>query len=248
MKDILDDPTDEEDDYPSPESNSTTSTKPQSHQMFIFGYSSTIVHLRILYPPLNQFPLYWKIYLENVDPLIRILHRGMTDKLMKATTENLENVSKGTEALMFAIFFSVVTSLSPEDCQAILSIDKDIGLRRFRFACEQALAKAGFLDTQEMTVLQAFALFLVTVRRHDDSRFVWTMVGLLIRIATSLGLHRDGEQFGLAPYDTEMRRRVWWQVCVIGMFSIPLIYRQLVLTLFDRHPCIRRSRHGSFHY
>ena len=219
MRDILDDPTDDEDDYPTPESSSNSSSVRQNHQTFIFGYSSTLVNLRILYPPLDQFQTYWKIYLENVDPLIRLLHRGVTDKLMKCTMENIDNLNKGTEALMFAIFFAVITSLSPEDCQTLLSIDKDIGLRRFRFACEQALAKAGFLETQEMMVLQAFTLFLVTVRRHDDSRFVWTMTGLLVRIATSMGIHRDGAQFGLAPFETEMRRRLWWQVCTIGILT-----------------------------
>lgn len=31
------------------------------------------------------------------------------------------------------------------------------------------------------------------------------------------GLHRDGEKFGLSPYDTEMRRRLWWQICVLDV-------------------------------
>lgn len=34
---------------------------------------------------------------------------------------------------------------------------------------------------------------------------------------TSLGLHRDGEKFGLSPYNTEMRRRLWWQICVLDV-------------------------------
>lgn len=67
-----------------------------------------------------------------------------------------------------------------------------------------------------MTV-QAFVLFLVCVRRHDDTRFVWALTGLAIRIAQSLGLHRDGTKFGLSPFDTEMRRRLWWQVCILDV-------------------------------
>jgi hypothetical protein len=60
-------------------------------------------------------------------------------------------------------------------------------------------------------------LFLICVRKHDDTRFVWTMTGLAIRIAQSLGLHRDGSKFGLSPFDTEMRRRLWWQVCIVDV-------------------------------
>ena len=55
------------------------------------------------------------------------------------------------------------------------------------------------------------------MRRHDDTRFVWTLTGLAIRIAQSLGLHRDGTTFNLSPYEVELRRRLWWHVCVIDM-------------------------------
>ena len=44
------------------------------------------------------------------------------------------------------------------------------------------------------------------------TRNVWMLTGLLIRLAQSLGLQRDGEQFGLSPFETEMRRRLWWQI------------------------------------
>lgn len=38
------------------------------------------------------------------------------------------------------------------------------------------------------------------------------MSGVCIRIAQKMGLHRDGESLGLSPYETEMRRRVWWHI------------------------------------
>jgi hypothetical protein len=41
------------------------------------------------------------------------------------------------------------------------------------------------------------------------------MTGLAIRLAKALGYHRDGTKLGLSPYDTEMRRRVWWQICLL---------------------------------
>ncbi len=30
-----------------------------------------------------------------------------------------------------------------------------------------------------------------------------------------MGLHRDGELLGLPPFETEMRRRIWWQIILI---------------------------------
>lgn len=41
------------------------------------------------------------------------------------------------------------------------------------------------------------------------------MIGIAVRVATHLGLHRDGAQLGLFPFETEQRRRLWWQLIVL---------------------------------
>lgn len=45
-----------------------------------------------------------------------------------------------------------------------------------------------------------------------DSPSLWVMLGTAIRLAQAQGLHRDGAALGLSPFDTEMRRRLWWYV------------------------------------
>ena len=214
MRDILDDPTDDEDDYPSPGSGSAALA---NHQGFIFNFSSTIVTLRDFHPPAKQIATYWQIYKENVDPLIKIFHRPSTEKLLAEASQNIDHVSKPMEVMMFSIYFAVITSLSDIECITIFGVEKHATIERYRFAFEQAMARASFLSTQEIVVLQSFTLFLTCVRRLDDSRYVWTLTGLVIRIAQSLGIHRDGQQFGLSPFETEMRRRLWWQICSLDV-------------------------------
>lgn len=93
-------------------------------------------------------------------------------------------------------------------------------ITQYRFALEQALAKAEFITSPELVVLQAFILFLVLVRRHDDTRFCWTLTGLAIRIGQSMGLHRDGTFLpGLTPLEIEMRRRLFWALCILDLRS-----------------------------
>jgi hypothetical protein len=36
------------------------------------------------------------------------------------------------------------------------------------------------------------------------------MIGMAVRIAQRMGLHRDPEGYGLPPYEVEQRRRLWW--------------------------------------
>jgi hypothetical protein len=40
-------------------------------------------------------------------------------------------------------------------------------------------------------------------------------MGSAMRMAQSQGLHRDGTQFGLSPFEVEMRRRLWWYVVTL---------------------------------
>lgn len=218
MRDILDDPSEEEDDYPSPSSGSISSASANG-QGFLFNFSSTVHSLRNFHPPARQIPIYWEIFKENVDPVLRILHRPMTEKTVAEAARNLDHLSKTMESTMFAIYYAVVTATEPADCVTRLGFDKEAGLKKYRFAFEQSLARANLLSTQEVELLQVFTLFLSCARRSDDTRYVWTLTGLLIRLATALGLHRDGSHFDLSPYDTEMRRRTWWHICNLDVRS-----------------------------
>ena len=51
-----------------------------------------------------------------------------------------------------------------------------------------------------------------SARANDDSQYVWTMTSLAIRMGHSLGLHRENSRPGLTIFQTEMRRRLWWQL------------------------------------
>ena len=89
---------------------------------------------------------------------------------------------------------------------------------KYRLGLEHALANADFLNVPDIVLVQAFALFLGLVRRHDSPRFVWMMTGLVIRMAQYLGLQRDGTHFEhLTPFEIEMRRRVWWAVYTLDL-------------------------------
>ena len=92
-------------------------------------------------------------------------------------------------------------------------------MAQYRFAVEQALAKANFLNTSDILVLQAMTLFLFVVRPHDDGRYCWSLVGLLVRLAQGMGLHRDGSNFDLPPLEVEIRRRVWWGIVTLDLRS-----------------------------
>jgi Fungal specific transcription factor domain len=215
MRDILDAPSSGDEEEISSPDQSIPSSSSMSHQGFIFGYSSMKTTLRNLHPSPSQLFGLMLIYEENVDPVVRILHRPTTRNIIMKASSNTDTLSKSEEVLLFSIYYGAVCSLSPAQCEKQLGEDKEQLSNRFRFAVEQALARANFLNSSSLMVLQAFVLFLICVRTQDDTRLVWALSGLTTHLAQALGVHRDGTNFGLSPFETEMRRRLWWHICIL---------------------------------
>lgn len=211
LKAVLIKPSEDEDDGNSPDS----SEQAGQHQGFIFGLSSTNVDMQALHPTREVARQFWEAYKESVEPLVKVLHVPTFEITFQDALEHPEKVGKGLESLLFAIYYGAVTSTAAEECQEKWGEDRPSLLNKYRFALEQALARANFLYCDEIVILQAFVVFLILLRRNDDARKIWTLTGLVVRISQTLGIHRDGSHFGLAPFEIEMRRRLWWQVCVL---------------------------------
>jgi hypothetical protein len=168
-----------------------------------------------LHPPPERALEFWAIFKENVDPLVKVLHIPTFEPVFLDAIAQPDKIHKSLEPLIFAIYYGAVTSIMPKDCEHRWGDDRSKLLTKYRFGLEQGLARANFLFCDEMLILQAFVMFLILLRRNDDARKIWTLTGLAVRIAQTLGIHRDGSHFALSPFEIEMRRRLWWQVCIL---------------------------------
>lgn len=113
IREMLDDQEfDSDSDTPIPPSDAVTQP---NHQSFIMGYSSSDVDLKPLHPLPSQIPFYWQTFLENVQPLVKLLHTPTMNKVIKEVQNNLDSLSKSTEALMFAIYFATITSMNANE-------------------------------------------------------------------------------------------------------------------------------------
>jgi hypothetical protein len=48
---------------------------------------------------------------------------------------------------------------------------------------------------------------------------IWIFSGIAQRIGQRIGLHRDGDTLHLPPFETEIRRRLWWQIMMLEGYS-----------------------------
>lgn len=128
----------------------------------LFGSRQAAFELPTLHPePVHIFRL-WQVYIENVNPLLRVTHTPTLQGRIIEAASNLTNVTPALEALMFSIYSMAVLSLG-EDCQTLFGIPKDELLRKFQFGCQQALLKCGFLRSADRDCLTALYLYLVSL-------------------------------------------------------------------------------------
>lgn len=216
LKGVLEVTSDDEVDSPSPTTDAMSIT---SQAGFLFNSSPGGTDLHSLHPTADRIRRYWQFFVENCDPLMKMLHVPTMQQQIYAAAQHPGRASKAIEALLFAIYYATITSLSPQECLEIAGESQEILAKRYRYGIEQALMRAHFLVTDEIVVLQAFILFLVCVRRFEDPRVLWSLCGVACRIAITLGLHHDGTTLGITPFDIEIRRRTWWQILILDIRS-----------------------------
>ncbi|MCJ1383941.1 hypothetical protein MMC17_007055 [Xylographa soralifera] len=103
-------------------------------------------------------------------------------------------------------------TLNENECEQRLGEPRKTLLSRYISATKAALSRAKFMGTISLVVLQALVLHILSVRDIYEPRAVWSLTGVAVRIAQSMGLERDGVSLGLPPFETEMRRRIWWLI------------------------------------
>lgn len=165
-----------------------------------------------MHPPYDIARTLWTLYVENVDPICRVVHTPSMGPIVDSAARIPKQASKTIECLLFAVYHFAVVSMKEEQCLSIMKEPQGVVQARYRHATCQALVNASFLKTSELHVLQAYVLFLLSVRTHYDPHTFWILSGVAFRIGQRIGLHRDGEILGLPPFEVQMRRRLFWQL------------------------------------
>ncbi|GLA17638.1 hypothetical protein AnigIFM62618_004786 [Aspergillus niger] len=180
------------------------------------------------------------VYLANVDPIVRIIHRPSLARRFDAfvrsqypdsrdyTPTQGRDSNGGTscgptkidafQPLVMSIFYAAVNSIKDTDVATMFGMDKVSLLNRYRMGTEMLLKRQKFMTSRIFEVLQAFVILLTAQYREDDMGKVWPLTGLAIRIAMLQGLHRDPLALPLGTIDVvqvELRRRLWAQICYL---------------------------------
>ena len=103
-------------------------------------------------------------FVYRVDSVLKVSHVPLLRSLLLPDGPVNPEPLKGPsyEALKFAVCFTAACTLSEAECRATFAEEKDKVINKLRLATEVVLSRAKLLTTSDVTVLQAFAIYLVS--------------------------------------------------------------------------------------
>jgi transcriptional regulatory protein GAL4 len=87
----------------------------------------------------------------------------------------------------------------------------------------QEAQKSLFADNLEagnLTLVQSFALSATYLQKRNKPNTGYNYSGIAVRLAIGLGLHKDYQEGHISPLQVEIRRRVWWTLCVLDVGAV----------------------------
>lgn len=137
-------------------------------------------------PTPHQLYALCDIYLNNVDPIFKVLHAPSLRRYLQegATILDCSPGFRGLGALRFAICYAATVSMTDGECRSRIGEERAVLMAKYRAGTEIALANADLVNTVEMSTLQAMTIYLVITSLSCyslDNDADWCGIGLSSR-------------------------------------------------------------------
>ncbi|KZP00028.1 hypothetical protein CALVIDRAFT_460128, partial [Calocera viscosa TUFC12733] len=131
----------------------------------------------------------------------------------KEETDNLDFVALLAVICASALQFLLDSEIERfmVDVPAELGTDREtLRAKLFNFS-RMTLATSEHEQNPTLERLQTMLLVAIYSKNEGSATDNYSIIGAAIRIAQSMGMHRDGEgKWGMRPLEAELRRRMWW--------------------------------------
>lgn len=142
--------------------DSYSSFRNNDNDHLLFGARKTDVRLSTLHPEQVQIFRLWQIYLENVDPLLKVTHTPTLQARIINAVSDLGAISPTLEALIFSIYCVSIMTLTNQECHSFFGSPRKDLLASYHFACQQSLLHCKTLRSSSVEGLTALYLYLVS--------------------------------------------------------------------------------------
>lgn len=179
-----------------------------------------------------QSDILYKAFMSGVHSLSPIIHPPMMLNLYKAFWDWYDCKSYTGEPcpspsfipLLYAIWFGGSVSISMSTMETEFNTSSRAMLStKYSEEVTCWLAKISFPHSVTLHGLAAYLIAQTILSREEEPLASSLFVSLAVRVAQTLGLHRDPAHFNIDPWEAEFRRRLWWHImhmdAVIAMSS-----------------------------
>ncbi|KAH0541537.1 hypothetical protein FGG08_004012 [Glutinoglossum americanum] len=115
--------------------------------------------------------------------------------------------------LIFAIIYGGSISCSAKELSGVFGSTPKANINEKLYnATTKSLSIVSFPRITTIASLSALLIVQTLMIREEQPMTSCMFIGLALRVAQSMGLHRDGSHYGIEPVEAEVRRRVWWHI------------------------------------
>ncbi|KAF7184131.1 hypothetical protein CNMCM7691_004690 [Aspergillus felis] len=182
------------------------------------------------HPTPGEAELLMSIFFENVNPFVRVLNKNAFQSDMQRYRTGKHPQPELVDSLLFSIYGLAVMSLESQNAVDMFGLPKEWLLDKYQEAQEIALHRLNFIHSSEPAVFQNFLYYLVFLFERGSYRTATTLLGLAVRIAQRIGLHKDPSWFSYSPWMSEWRRRLWNQLILLEQRAVAFDGTQSLLS------------------
>lgn len=189
-----------------------------------FFCATKVVPPPTLAPPKRILDSLLHTYTSDIHSVIRIVDLTLFYKDMERFEANPNSLTAGRRSLLYAMLFfaaDVHSKMSRTTNPQMDTSEIDTWRKRLQSAAKDALSESEFLLKPDFHAIRAFILLMYCDVGESLTKGAGLMeLPILIRLAQSVGLHRDPSNFpGMFTFaECEMRRRTWIYVQHLDSF------------------------------
>ncbi|PGH03182.1 hypothetical protein GX51_04217 [Blastomyces parvus] len=172
-------------------------------------------------PTKRQSRILYKGFMSGVHAISPVVHPPSILRKYKAFWNWYENSKESGEScpdpsfipLLYAIWYGGSVTISRWIIRDEFDMESRAALStRFHDEVTRWLRKIAFPRNPSIHGLKAFLLVQTILSREEEPLASSLFISLALRVAQTMGLHRDPAQFGISACQAEARRRIWWHI------------------------------------
>jgi hypothetical protein len=172
-------------------------------------------------PTKRQSHILYKGFMSGVHAISPVLHPPTIQKLYNSFWDWYDYSSYSGDPcpspsfipLLYAIWYGGSVTISIRAIKAEFNVSSRFALSTmYSEEVTRWLTKISFPRSPSLQGLAAYLIVQTIVSKEEEPLTSSLFVSLAMRVAQTMGLHRDPAKFGIRPSEAEYRRRLWWHI------------------------------------